>query len=81
MELDLADLSSIKTFASNFQSKFEKLDVLINNAGVYVPPDQQMKTKDGFEVHFGVNHLGHFYLTNLLLTSILKTEQSRLVFA
>ncbi|XP_064119723.1 retinol dehydrogenase 11-like [Macrobrachium nipponense] len=77
MDLDLADLTSIRTFASNFLEKFDKLDVLVNNAGVYVPPDERKKTKDGFEIHFGVNHLGHFLLTHLLLNRIESTPNSR----
>ncbi|XP_066977473.1 retinol dehydrogenase 11-like isoform X1 [Macrobrachium rosenbergii] len=79
MDLDLADLTSIRTFASNFLEKFDKLDVLVNNAGVYVPPDERKKTKDGFEIHFGVNHLGHFLLTHLLLNRIESTPNSRIV--
>lgn len=77
MSLDLSDLASVRTFASNFKQKFNKLDVLVNNAGVYVPPDERRKTKDGFEIHFGVNHLGHFLLTHLLTPEIKDTPNSR----
>ncbi|GAB3209612.1 oxidoreductase [Marinactinospora endophytica] len=63
--LDLADLSSVRAFAENFT---EPVDVLINNAGVMIPP--LSRTADGFELQFGTNHLGHFALTNLLLPRI-----------
>src|SRR5689334_5335169 len=64
VELDLADLSSIKAAAENVHKQFERLDILINNAGVMWTP--QSRTKDGFETHMGINHLGHFALTALL---------------
>lgn len=63
--LDLADLASIRAFA---QDVTEPIDVLINNAGVMIPP--LSRTADGFELQFGTNHLGHFALTNLLLPRI-----------
>lgn len=80
MDLDLGDLASIRAFASNFMEKFSKLDVLVNNGGVFIPPEERRKTKDGFEVHFGVNHLGHFLLTHLLFQHIQRTPSSRYVF-
>lgn len=61
---DLASLQSIRDFVQNFKEKEDRLDVLINNAGVMQPP--QGITRDGFELHLGINHLGHFLLTNLL---------------
>ncbi|KAK1117960.1 hypothetical protein K0M31_015624 [Melipona bicolor] len=67
MELNLASFSSIRKFAKEVIQNFEMVDVLINNAGVYVPFKEHALTDDGFEIHFGVNHLGHFLLTNLLL--------------
>ncbi|XP_069949843.1 retinol dehydrogenase 11 isoform X2 [Cherax quadricarinatus] len=79
MDLDLGDLASVRTFATNLLRKFDKIDVLINNAGVYFPPEERRKSKDGFEIHFGVNHLGHFLLTHLLLTTIKSTPGSRIV--
>ncbi|MXM68516.1 SDR family NAD(P)-dependent oxidoreductase [Streptomyces sp. HUCO-GS316] len=60
--LDLADLSSVREFAGSWDGP---LDLLINNAGVMMIPQQ--RTRDGFEMQFGTNHLGHFALTNLLL--------------
>jgi NAD(P)-dependent dehydrogenase (short-subunit alcohol dehydrogenase family) len=64
-QLDLARLGSVRDFASTYEGK---LDLLINNAGVMVPP--LARTADGFELQFGTNHLGHFALTNLLLERI-----------
>jgi len=77
MLLDLANLMSIKTFADNFKKKYTKLDLLINNAGVMMPP--YGKTKEGFELQFGTNHLGHFALTGHLFELIKKTPNSRIV--
>src|SRR5436190_3417336 len=64
-ELDLADLASVRAFADAWDGE---LDVLVNNAGVMAVPER--RTKDGFELQIGTNHLGHFALTNLLLQRI-----------
>jgi len=77
MHLDLGDLSSVRQFASDFSVRFDRLDVLINNAGVMIPP--YSKTKNGFELQFGTNHLGHFALTAHLLPLLLATPLSRIV--
>lgn len=77
LQIDLSDLESVKTFARNYQAKFDRLDMLINNAGVMMPP--YTKTIDGFELQIGANHLGHFLLTGLLMDTILQTPQSRVV--
>lgn len=77
MKLDLSDLESVQAFAETFSSRFNSLDLLINNAGVMTPP--YAKTKDGFELQFGSNHLGHFALTGLLLPLLIHTENSRVV--
>lgn len=77
MELDLASLESVRKFAREFKNKYEKLDILVNNAGLMISPDKRLKTKDGFEMHFGVNHLGHFLLTNLLLDPLKNAAPSR----
>lgn len=78
MKLDLADLSSVKEFAEEFKGKYDKLDVLVNNAGVMMIPERR-ETADGFEMQFGTNHLGHFALTGLLLDLLKKTPESRVV--
>jgi NAD(P)-dependent dehydrogenase (short-subunit alcohol dehydrogenase family) len=77
LELDLASLKSIQEFAKTFKSKYDRLDVLINNGGPVIAA--RSLTEDGFESHFGVGLLGHFALTALLLDVILKTPSSRIV--
>ncbi|MBI9045675.1 MAG: SDR family NAD(P)-dependent oxidoreductase [Anaerolineaceae bacterium] len=78
MPLDLADLTSIRRFAIQFQNEYQKLDVLINNAGLMMLKTLT-HTKDGFEMQFGINHLGHFALVGLLLETLLKTPTSRVI--
>ncbi len=68
-ELDLASLASVRAFAERELARGARLDLLINNAGVYQPPKRQ-ETTDGFEVQFGTNVLGHFALTGLLLPAL-----------
>ncbi len=75
--LDLTDLRSIKTFADDFKASFERLDLLINNAGIMTPPFG--RTADGFELQMGTNHLGHFALTGLLIDLLEQTQNSRIV--
>lgn len=77
MALDLGSLQSAREFAAAFRERFDKLDVLFNNAGLMAPP--KGKTVDGFETQFGVNHLGHFALTGHLLDVLLATPGSRVV--
>ncbi len=77
MHLDLGDLASVRQFAASFTGLFDRLDILINNAGVMVPP--YSRTKDGFELQFGTNHLGHFALTAHLLPLLMATPHSRVV--
>jgi NAD(P)-dependent dehydrogenase (short-subunit alcohol dehydrogenase family) len=75
--LDLANLASVHRFADEFTSRHDRLELLINNAGVMRPPFA--KTADGFELQFGANHLGHFALTGLLLDCLIQTPQARVV--
>jgi NAD(P)-dependent dehydrogenase (short-subunit alcohol dehydrogenase family) len=77
MELDLANLESVRSFVKEFKKDFDRLDLLINNAGVMIPP--YSRTADGFELQFGTNHLGHFALTGLLLDLINATPGSRII--
>ncbi len=76
-ELDLADLASVRKFAADFTAGHDRLDVLVNNAGVMAIPRRE--TADGFEMQFGTNHLGHFALTGLLLEPLLATPGARVV--
>jgi NAD(P)-dependent dehydrogenase (short-subunit alcohol dehydrogenase family) len=78
MQLDLSDLESIRNFADEFKQRHTQIDVLINNAGVMWPPKRE-ETKQGFETQLGINHLGHFALTALLMDVIKQTPNSRIV--
>src|SRR4051812_24496462 len=75
--LDLADLTSVRKAADVVEGTVDKLDVLINNAGVMGIP--KARTADGFEMQFGTNHLGHFALTGLLLPPLLRAPAPRVV--
>jgi NAD(P)-dependent dehydrogenase (short-subunit alcohol dehydrogenase family) len=77
MHLDLGDLDSVRAFADEFKQQYDRLDLLINNAGIMHPPFG--KTRQDFETQFGVNHLGHFALTGLLLDLIVRTPHARIV--
>jgi NAD(P)-dependent dehydrogenase (short-subunit alcohol dehydrogenase family) len=77
-QIDLANLSSIKSFASGMISKGQAIDLLINNAGVMTPP-KRLETADGFELQFGTNHIGHFALTAQLLPLLRKSPEARVV--
>jgi NAD(P)-dependent dehydrogenase (short-subunit alcohol dehydrogenase family) len=76
-KLDLADLDQVREFAAAFGAEFARLDLLINNAGVMVPPEG--RTEQGSELQFAINHLGHFALTGLLLDLLLATPGARVV--
>lgn len=78
MQLDLADLTSVDKFSKEFTSRYKQLDILVNNAGIALP-NQREETKQGFEAHFGTNHLGHFALTGKLLPILENTLHSRIV--
>jgi len=75
--LDLSSFYSIRNFAAAFEKDFPALDVLINNAGLM--PFEQQYTQDGFEMQFGVNYLGHFLLTHLLLPVLNKSPEARII--
>ncbi|WP_353946404.1 SDR family NAD(P)-dependent oxidoreductase [Streptomyces sp. HUAS MG91] len=75
--LDLASLESVRDAAGELRAAHPRIDLLINNAGVMYTPRQ--KTQDGFDMQFGVNHLGHFALTGLLLDALLPVPGSRVV--
>jgi NAD(P)-dependent dehydrogenase (short-subunit alcohol dehydrogenase family) len=76
-ELDLTSLESVRSAARQLRADHDRIDLLINNAGVMYPP--KSTTKDGFELQFGTNHLGHFALTGLLLDRLLPVAGSRVV--
>ncbi|RLN82918.1 hypothetical protein BBJ28_00000878 [Nothophytophthora sp. Chile5] len=78
MQVDVGDSNSVREFARAFKAKFDHLDLLINNAGVSVPTQRHMP--NGLEAHFAINHLGHFYLTHLLLDQLRNSkDQARVV--
>ncbi|HET8708233.1 MAG TPA: SDR family NAD(P)-dependent oxidoreductase, partial [Pseudomonadales bacterium] len=77
MKLDLADLDSVAAFADAFKQKYKQLDFLFNNAGVMALPET--RTRQGFEMQFGTNHLGHFALTGHLLPTLLATPGARII--
>jgi len=77
MQLNLASQKSIHAFAETFKSKFDRLDVLVNNAGIMMV--SYGRTENGFEQQFGTNHLGHFALTGLLIDLLKSTPNSRVV--
>jgi retinol dehydrogenase-12 len=76
-ELDLASQASIRAFADGFLASRRSLHLLVNNAGVMIP--MRRETADGFEHHFGINHLGHFLLTCLLLDPLRAADAARVV--
>jgi NAD(P)-dependent dehydrogenase (short-subunit alcohol dehydrogenase family) len=77
LRLDLADLAAVRAFAAAFADRYDGLDLLVNNAGVAMT--SRKLTKDGFELQFGTNHLGHFALTGLLLPLLLARPGARVV--
>lgn len=77
MQVDLSSLKSVRQLAHDYLAKYNHLDILINNAGIMMPP--YSKTDEGFELQFVANYLGHFLLTGLLLPTLIKTPNSRIV--
>ena len=70
LQLDLANLENVKNFSQTLKEKYSSIDCLVCNAGVWFPMDQNAKTEDNLEINTGVNHLGHFLLTNLLISNL-----------
>jgi NAD(P)-dependent dehydrogenase (short-subunit alcohol dehydrogenase family) len=77
LELDLSNMNSVRKFAEEFTEKYNRLDFLINNAGIMMPPFSL--TKDGFESQLATNYVGHFLLTKLLFPIIKDTPAARIV--
>ena len=77
LPVELGNLASVRALAASFLERYDRLDVLINNAGVF--PPKQRTTDDGFEMQMGVNHLSHFLLTNLLLDCLKASAPARVV--
>ena len=77
LDLDLASLASVRAAASGFLAGHDRLDLLVNNAGLIL--SHRRETAEGFETQFGVNHLGHFLLTNLLLDALKSSAPARIV--
>lgn len=77
MRLDLADLASIRAFSDAFHAAHDRLDLLVDNAGLMAIP--QRETADGFEMQLGVNHFGHFALAGLLIDRVIASAPSRVV--
>ncbi len=76
-QLDLADLASVRAFAARLRGERERIDLLVNNAGVMAPP--RRTSQDGFESQLATNHLGHYALTGLLLEVLLASPRPRVV--
>ena len=77
LSVDLSDFDSVRRLAAAYLEQHDRLDVLINNAGVF--PGKAQMTQQGFEMQIGVNHLSHFLLTQLLLPTLIETGESRVI--
>lgn len=77
LALDLDSLAAVRSAAAEFMRREPPLHLLVNNAGIMIPMER--RTADGFEAHFGINHLGHFLFTNLLLESLQAAGRARVV--
>lgn len=77
LSLDLNSLEATRAAAQAFNKRQRPLHLLVNNAGIMIP--MQRRTEDGFEAHLGINHLGHFLFTHILLEALLQADQARVV--
>jgi NAD(P)-dependent dehydrogenase (short-subunit alcohol dehydrogenase family) len=77
IELDLSSLAAVRHSAEDLRARHPRIDLLVNNAGVMAVPER--RTRDGFELNLGVNHLGHYAFTGLLLPALLAAQQARIV--
>jgi NAD(P)-dependent dehydrogenase (short-subunit alcohol dehydrogenase family) len=77
VELDLSSQESVRKCAAILLERYDHINILINNAGVSIPTKMGIKTTEGYEINFGVNHLGHFLLTNLLVDRLIASAPSR----
>ncbi len=77
LDLDMNSLDKVKASAEEFLSWDMPLDILVNNAGIMIPMER--RTEDGFEAHLGINHLAHFLFTNLIIDSLKRAGQARVV--
>lgn len=77
MKLDLADLKSVKQFADNVKAKYSRIDILVNNAGLSQP--EKGYTEQKYDWVFGINHIGHFLLTKLLMEQIKASDEGRII--
>ncbi len=75
--MDLSSLESVRKCAAILLERYDHINILINNAGVSIPTKMGIKTTEGYEINFGVNHLGHFLLTNLLVDRLIASAPSR----
>ena len=75
--MDLSSLESVRKCAAILLERYDHINILINNAGVSIPTKMGVKTAEGYEINFGVNHLGHFLLTNLLVDRLIASAPSR----
>ncbi len=77
LKLDLSDMDSVEQFARKVSTGHPKIKILLNNAGIGTSKDENVKTKDGLNIHVAVNYLGHFLLTHLLMDNLKAEENPR----
>ncbi|XP_037037133.1 retinol dehydrogenase 11-like isoform X3 [Bradysia coprophila] len=79
LKLDLSDMDSVEQFAQKVSAEHPRIKILLNNAGIGSSKDENIKTKDGFNIHIAVNYMGHFLLTNLLMKNLEAETHPRIV--